>query len=125
MWAAASAAGSARSRSARAGRTGSAAPPRRAKPAKVDSDVGAQFGPRPPFAQRGRAPSVTSGCDAALVQTREQRVVSRPVHLPRARLDLAPVDRHPHDVDAEPVEPVEPVVERAGAVRSHASSWMP
>ena len=45
------------------------------------------------------------------------RSLSSQSGLPRTALDPVPVQVEPHEVDAEPLQPVEPVVERAGAVR--------
>ena len=56
------------------------------------------------------------GGDAAAAQAVEDCVAVLPGVLAARRLDLVPVQVEAHDVDAELLEPVEPLVERAAAV---------
>ena len=55
-------------------------------------------------------------CDPAIAQSFEHRVRVPPVPLPANLLDLVPVDGEANEVDADPVELVEPLVERPRSV---------
>ena len=73
---------------------------------------GAKFVGRPPFAHPGAPTIPTTAGIPRPAQTVEDCVAVLPGVLAARRLDLVPVQVEPHDVDAELLEPVEPLVER-------------
>ena len=56
------------------------------------------------------------GRDPVVAQARQNRVRAPPGPLPADLLDLVPVDRETHEVDADPVELGDPLVERSRPV---------
>ena len=86
-----------------------------AKPANAAAP-GAKFGVLPPFAQRGEPTSPTTAGMPRSCRPFRTQIAVLPVLLAAHRLDPVPVEVEAHDVDPEALEPVEPLVERAGAV---------
>ena len=63
-----------------------------------------------------RADEADDRGDAAIVQAIQNQIALLPVLLAAHRLDPVPVEVEADDVDPEALQPVEPVVKRAGAV---------
>ena len=85
------------------------------------SHVGRVFGVRP----AGSPPKRDDGLEPAGAKRVQQPVAPAPAVIPFARLGAVPVERDPHDVEAEPVELRDAIREPSGPNSSHASSWMP
>ena len=77
---------------------------------------GAKFGVLPAVRPSRRADEADHGADAAVAQAGEDEVALTPVRLAALGLDPVPVQVEANEVGAEPLEPVEPVVQRPRAV---------
>ena len=90
---------------------------RRANAANVDFELGAQLGAAAAVRPARCAPQRDERRDPAPMEACQHRVVARPGPGALAWLDLAPVDRHADDIHSQPIEPIQAVADRAGAVR--------
>ena len=116
-WAAASGAGSARSRRATASPTDSASRQRDAKRGERRPGRRRPTGSATAVRPARRAVERHDRRDPVLAEPFEDRVRAPPAPLPAHLLDLVPVDREADELDADPVELCDPLVERAAARR--------